>query len=94
MQTLPRSTSGWLLVGALLEAGYSISVYDGEETVLKKSTDADDIFMALGSTDIDVLNVLRAASPRRGFVMLVWGNDVDVIHDWSGSVRAPRPPPA
>jgi hypothetical protein len=55
------------LVNAALKAGYAVSVNDGEEWVVTKSTDRIDILLALGSTDEDVL-VLRHTTKSTGWV--------------------------
>lgn len=75
------------LVNHLLEKGYEIDVYDGEETTLNRSTDAEAIFEALCTTDHDSL---IARNPGVGLVAaafyLVWGNALDgseVIADHS-----------
>lgn len=88
--TLPpiphASTNEKLIVGKLvtdlLAAGHMLTVYDGGEDVVVLSNDADAIFKALSSTDRDVIRV----TPR-GWVLLVWGNDVDVISDYTMSLE-------
>jgi hypothetical protein len=87
------STNEKLIVGKLvtdlLSAGFWISVYDGEETTVRRSTDAETIFKALASTDEDYLNVgrtgadgMKAEISPIGWVRLIWGNDNDIISDW------------
>lgn len=63
----------------LLNAGYLISVNDGETTVLRNNFKLTLIMGAMGSTDEDVLFVRRGA--ERGWVRFIWGNDCDVISD-------------
>jgi len=74
------------LVADLLAAGYKLTVYDGEEYVLKASTDAAAIFKALSSTDMDRLYTHDAAN-KNSWVLLVWGNDCDVISDYGMSLE-------
>lgn len=72
------------LVADLLAAGFWISVFDGEETTVKRSIDATEIFPALASTGVDHLNVGRVGDTHRmGWVVLVWGNDCAVISDYT-----------
>lgn len=75
------------VVECLLDAGYLISVYDGEETTVRNATEGAAIWHALASTDSDTLNV-RHPDRSRSFVFLVWGNGVDVISDHGISLKA------
>lgn len=70
------------LVDDILKAGHTISVYDGEETTLSKSSDRAAILGAMGTTCFDWLNVFDG-DRRVGGIMLVWGNGADVISDYS-----------
>lgn len=74
------------LVRDLLAAGYTLSVYDGEEETVSFATTEQPIFDALSSTDQDILYANMGA--KRSFVSLVWGNGVDVISDYSMSLEA------
>ena len=77
------------LVRDLLAADYVITVYDGEEDALVGSTDEVAIFKALASTDTDTLRVSKrgAAGGKFSFVLLVWGNDCDIISDYGISLE-------
>lgn len=69
-------------VKSLIDAGFTVSVFDGEETVLTDSIDAKAIEAAMFSTDEDQLRVKRATDGLRGSVLFVYGNDgFDVIAD-------------
>lgn len=71
-------------IAGLLADNYLISVHDGEETVLTKSTDAKAIEAAMFSTDEDQFHVVRGqgAGTEKGWVLFVYGNDgFDVIAD-------------
>lgn len=70
-------------VDALLAAGFTVGVNDGEETVLKHSTSVNDIMGALFSTDWDYLYAYDAETKKRvGWVHLVYGNDgTDLVSD-------------
>lgn len=72
---------------ALLAAGLLISVHDGEDTPLKKSSDLGAIMEAIQSTDEDALLVYEANGDRMGTVSLVYGNDGhDLIADSSSNL--------
>ena len=68
------------IVADALEKGWTISVWDGEEWTVKRSSDSDRIIGALCSTDSDALR-FRDGDTIIGSVSLVWGNDEDVISD-------------
>lgn len=61
-----------------LDAGYSVSVFDGEEWTVKRSTDRDRIMAALGTTDEDSLR-FRQDDEIIGSISLVYGNDPDEV---------------
>ncbi len=69
------------LVEDLLAEGLCLSVNDGEDITVKRSTDATEIFVALGSTGEDYL-IVHFPAHRDCWVRLIWGNDVDVISDY------------
>lgn len=86
------------LVECLFSAGYVITVNDGEEDVLVGMTAGkeDLIWKALASTDADTLRVSNhyindsaeaLKRPKHSFVLLVWGNDADVISDYGVSLE-------
>lgn len=69
------------LIAECLRRGYNVSVNDGEETTVSRSTDAEEILTAMGSTDADSLRV-RNGETRIGTFCLIWGNDPgDTIAD-------------
>lgn len=65
------------LVKVILATGSHITVYDEEELSLPASTDRNEILDALASTGMDTLEM------PFGRVILIWGNDKDLIHDAS-----------
>lgn len=74
-------------VKSALADGCEISVYDGEDFCLKRSSSEKDIMAAIMSTDEDSF-VLRKNGERIGSVQLVYGNDgYDVIADYSVSLE-------
>jgi hypothetical protein len=72
------------LVRRALAAGYSITVHDGEEATLKTSKDEKAIFAAMNSTDSDTLKFYKRGL-YVGWIWLVWGNEDDLISDWSAN---------
>lgn len=76
------------LIAAFLSAGYVLGVNDGENTVLRNSTDAEEIIEAMQSTDHDLLLVSEVTHQGggqsyrpMGWVMLIWGNGHDLISE-------------
>lgn len=62
------------LVTAALAAGYSVTVNDGAETTVHRSTRAREIIDALATTDEDILVIRDAAGVRVGAFWLIYGN--------------------
>jgi hypothetical protein len=71
------------LVNSFLEAGHSVTVYDGGEDTVTKSRHPAAIIAALDSTESDVLRVYDENGKRIGWVQLIWGNGCDLISDSS-----------
>jgi hypothetical protein len=70
-----------------IAAGYTIDVYDGGATVLKRSIDPEAIVGAMFSTDSDLL-VFHEGDRRMGTVWFVYGNSGwDVVADYSISLE-------
>lgn len=63
-----------VLVRILLDRGYSVSVNDGEEWVLKRSTDRTAILAVLGSTDSDTIRIRDENGDSVATFLLVYGN--------------------
>ena len=63
------------LVRAALHAGYTVSVYDGEEYTVKRSHRERQILDALATTGEDVLVIRDSAGERLGVLSLIWGNE-------------------
>lgn len=63
------------LVKAMLDAGYTVSVNDGEEWTVKRAWRLKTVLDALASTDADTLRIRNAAGESCGTFYLVWGND-------------------
>ena len=71
-----------LLAEEILKRGHSISVYDGEENALNKSTDLNAILNEVGSTEVTVFT-LHSGGGVQGWFTLIHGNYEDVISDYS-----------
>ena len=71
------------IVKDALANGWTVSVNDGEEWTVKRSADSRAILAALCSTDSDILRLRDEAGDRVGDIMLIWGNDEDLISDHS-----------
>ena len=65
------------LVDTALKAGYALSVCDGEEWTVKRSTDRAVILAALGTTDQDKINLRDEHGQAHGTFLLVYGNARD-----------------
>lgn len=70
-------------VDAMLAAGWSLSVFDGEEYTVRHSRDRAQVLGALATTSDDRLFASQPDGARVGFVWLVWGNGCDLLSDWS-----------
>jgi hypothetical protein len=64
------------LIESILSTNASVSVNDGEEWTLKRSTDKLQILQALNSTDADLLRIRCAdTGDCLGWISLVWDNN-------------------
>ena len=82
-----ESQIGRQCIADLLDAGYAVSVNDGEGLVLRNSRDPEAIFAAMGTTDEDCLMASRDGKPF-SFVRFIYGNDGwDVINDYGTSLE-------
>lgn len=75
------------LITAGLKRGWTVSVYDSAEGegqwTVKRATDLATVTDALATTEGDVLHFTNADERGIGQVVLIWGNDEDVISDCS-----------
>lgn len=81
-----------LTAEALVDAGFTVTVNDGEEDVVKDSTDVSAILDAMFSTGEDYLIVTFPYTGKlpglRGWVRFIYGNDgYDVINDYTTSLE-------
>jgi hypothetical protein len=65
------------LVTNALAAGYSVSVYDGEEWTVKRATNVKTVLEALATTGEDTLRIRYATGEPCGSFWLIWGNARD-----------------
>jgi hypothetical protein len=70
-----EATKARKIVAAALAKGWVVSVNDGEEWTVKKSSNKTEILDALCSTGMDTLRFRDAAGQPVGSMLLVWGND-------------------
>lgn len=74
-------------VKALIADGYTVDVFDGEETVLRASTSIKAIMAAMFTTDEDQLTANKG--DVTGWIHFVYGNDGwDVISDYTTNLEA------
>lgn len=73
------------LVLACLAKGYSLSVHDGDSLVVRRSTDRELILSSLASTEEDTLRIYGADGEALGGILLIWGNGLDLMADWTDS---------
>jgi hypothetical protein len=72
------------VVKLALARGWAVSLYDGEEWTLKRSTARNAIWSAMASTDADTLRFRDADGVSLGTMSLVYGNGgEDLIADHS-----------
>lgn len=76
-------------IKALLDAGYVISVDDGEEITVKRSIGSIKILNAMFTTDEDILHVeMPGTLVESGWVKFIYGNDgYDVISDYTTNLE-------
>ena len=82
MATLEYLTTGEAkiarrLISEIMAEGYSVSVYDGEETTLKRSRKFSQILAAMGTTGSDVILARDKAGECVARFLLVYGNAED-----------------
>lgn len=62
------------LIRWLLNAGCALSVHDGEEITVSRSTDSRAVFAALATTEADSIKAWRADLPSTSDFLLIYGN--------------------
>lgn len=71
------------LINGAIKRGWSVSVYDGQEWTLRNVCALATVTDALATTDSDTLHFTNPNMVGVGQVLLIWGNDEDVISDHS-----------
>lgn len=76
------------VIDRAIESGYSISVDDGEEVMLRCSTDKEAILKAMFTTAEDRLYISKGIR-RIGWVFFVYGNDSgeNVVNDYTTNLE-------
>jgi len=74
---------------ALIEAGYELRLYDGEEITTPKTKDVKVMMDAQATTDEDCIFVYNPGEKERiGWVIFTYGNDgYDVISDYTTNLE-------
>lgn len=80
------------VIEALLAGGYTLGVNDGEETVLRRCSEAAKVLDAMRSTDEDYLLAYKADGDGGefgdGWVRFIYGNeDHGVINDYTTNLE-------
>ena len=79
-----ESAIAMAIVNGALSEGFTVSVNDGEEWTLKRSTDKTAIEAALFTTDEDLILLRDKAGEKAGWFRLIYGNDgYDVVNDYT-----------
>jgi hypothetical protein len=74
------------LIRLALANGYAVSVNDGDEFVIKRSTDLHTILSAMCSTGEDFLLFRKKDGTKVGWMQLVWGNSApELVADYSSN---------
>jgi hypothetical protein len=83
-----------LAAETLINAGYQVTVNDGEEDVLEYSTNVQAILDAMFSTDEDYLFATQAGpAGQKGWVRFIYGNSgFDVINDLTVNLESVMAP--
>jgi hypothetical protein len=77
--SLDEAKAARSLVSLILKKGYEVSVNDGCEWVLRRSTSLHDILSVLCTTGEDHLILRNASGEKVGIFYLVWGNSAEEL---------------
>jgi hypothetical protein len=67
------------IIGRALAKGYLVSVCDGEEYTVKRSTNRAKIVAALATTDSDTVLIRKPDGTRVGAIWFIWGNSPEEV---------------
>lgn len=73
------------ILGSADDRALSVSVFDSEEWVLKKTRDFKAVRSVIGATEETTLRFRDHAGEVVGSVYLLHGNDIDVVGDYTDS---------
>lgn len=73
------------LLTAFFNRQLTVSIHDGEEWSVKKSTDRAELERETAATGVTGYRLRTADGEYAGFFTLIHGNGRDVIHDWSAN---------
>lgn len=82
------------VVDAALGRGWLVTVYNGEDDAIVTSGKRDDILNAMSQTDEDELTFYSDTGgtlTKVGWLKLIYGNDQDVISDYSAAREGKGP---
>lgn len=81
------------IIKTMRKAGYSISIFEGEDYSIRRSKNKADILEAMFSTDEDRIDLykkdaLDGTVKRHGWIMMIYGNDgYDVVNDYTTNLE-------
>lgn len=78
------------LITSIFREGLAISVFDGEEFSLKRSTVRADIQKEVMATDMTTFVLRDMEGNKKGWFLLIHGNRCDVISDFSDNETCER----
>lgn len=72
------------IVSDALKLGFSVSVYDGEEFAIERSTDRSKILAECAATDTDHLYFTPVGQTKAtGMVWIIYGEGETCVTDWT-----------
>ena len=78
-------TTAKRIVTAAIDQGFAVSIHDGEEWAIKKSTNKKAAKAALGATDSETIRLRDIATEIKiGDILIVYGNsEEEAVSDYS-----------
>lgn len=71
------------LINGAIQRGWTVSAHDGDAWTVKNATAVATVTNQLATTGSDRLHFTNADQVGVGQIILIWGNDEDVISDHS-----------
>lgn len=75
------------LIRAALRDDLAVSINDGEEWTVVRSRDVTHITEHLATTGADTLRLTTADNALVGEILLIWGNEEDLVSDCTDNSR-------